>query len=91
MKACMVSYGMMGKWHSPALRDGGVELYTLVGHRPEAAAAFAEAHGYRCWTLSLNEALADPVVNAVILAIPSEGAWFKKAPFPGSTRKSIEL
>ncbi len=73
MKACVVGYGMMGEWHSRALRDAGAELHTLVGRRPEAARDFAEAHGYRRWTLSLDEALADPAVDAVILATPSEG------------------
>lgn len=73
MKVCVVGYGMMGEWHSQALKEAGVELHTLVGRRPEAARAFAEAHGYRRWTLSLDEALADPAVDAVILATPSEG------------------
>ena len=63
----------MGEWHSQTLRDIGAELHTLVGRRPDAAAAFAEVHGYRRWTLSLDEALADPEVDAVILATPSEG------------------
>ncbi len=35
----MVGYGMMGEWHSRALRDAGVELHTLVGRRPEATEA----------------------------------------------------
>ena len=73
MKVCVVGYGMMGEWHSRALRDAGAELHTLVGRRPEAAAAFAQTHGYGRWTLSLDEALADPAVDAVILATPSEG------------------
>ena len=73
MKVCVVGYGMMGEWHSRALRDAGVELHTLVGRRPEAAEAFARAHGYRRWTLSLDDALADPAVDAVILATPTEG------------------
>ncbi len=73
MKVCVVGYGMMGEWHSRALRDAGAELHTLVGRRPEAAEAFAQTHGYGRWTLSLDEALADPAVDAVILATPSEG------------------
>ena len=73
MKVCVVGYGMMGEWHARALRDAGAELHTLVGRRPEAAREFAEAHGFRRWTLSLDEALADPAVDAVILATPSEG------------------
>src|SRR5207245_2599008 len=42
------------------------------GRRPEAAQAFAAQYGYRKWTTSLDEALADPAVDIVILATPSE-------------------
>ena len=74
MNICMVGYGMMGVWHSGALlkERGGVVLHTVVGRRAEAAQAFAERFGYRRWTLSLEEALADPAVDAVILATPSD-------------------
>lgn len=56
MKVCVVGYGMMGAWHSRTLREIGAELHTLVGRRPDVAAAYAEAHSYRRWTLSLDEA-----------------------------------
>ncbi len=72
MNVCMVGYGMMGVWHSEALQGKGAVLHTLVGRRPEAAAEFARRYGYRKWTLSLEEALADPAVDIVILATPSE-------------------
>lgn len=72
MNVCVVGYGMMGVWHTEALADAGVVLHTLVGRREEPARAFAERHGYRRWTTSLDEALADPEVDAVILATPSE-------------------
>src|SRR3954452_19710313 len=68
----MVGYGMMGVWHSEALLAAGVTLHTVVGRRPEAAEAFARRFGYRRWTLSLDEALADPAVDAVVLATPSD-------------------
>jgi 2-hydroxy-4-carboxymuconate semialdehyde hemiacetal dehydrogenase len=71
-KVCMVGYGMMGVWHSEALRRTDAVLHTVVGRRPEAAREFAERYGYRKWTLSLDEALADPEVDIVILATPSE-------------------
>jgi 2-hydroxy-4-carboxymuconate semialdehyde hemiacetal dehydrogenase len=71
-KVCMVGYGMMGVWHSEALRRTDAVLHTVVGRRPEAAREFAERYGYRKWTLSLDEALADPEVEVVILATPSE-------------------
>lgn len=72
MRVCVIGYGMMGVWHSEALRQCGAELHTLVGRRPEATAEFAARYGYRKWTVSLEEALADPEVEAVIIASPSE-------------------
>src|SRR4051794_4691789 len=71
-KVCMVGYGMMGVWHSEALRRTDAVLHTVVGRRAEGAREFAERYGYRKWTLSLDEALADPEVEVVILATPSE-------------------
>ena len=65
MNVCVVGYGMMGVWHSEALLEAGAVLHTLVGRRPEAAREFAERFGYRKWTLSLDEALADPAVDIV--------------------------
>lgn len=72
MNVCMVGYGMMGVWHSEALRHTDASLHTVVGRRPEAAKAFAERFGYQTWTTSLDEALADPAVEVVVLASPSE-------------------
>ncbi len=73
MKIAMVGHGMMGAWHSDALKGiPGAELYRLVGRRPEPTAEFAARHGYaRCGT-SLEEALADSEVEAVIVGSPSE-------------------
>lgn len=72
MNICVVGYGMMGGWHSDALAGGEARLHTLVGRRPEAAADFAHRYGYARWTTHLEEALADPAVDAVILANPSD-------------------
>jgi 2-hydroxy-4-carboxymuconate semialdehyde hemiacetal dehydrogenase len=73
MNVCMVGYGMMGVWHSEALlRERGVALHTVVGRRPEASEEFARRYGYKRWTLSLDEALADPEVDVVILGTPSD-------------------
>lgn len=77
LNVCVVGYGMMGVWHTealldPAMRDAGAVLHTLVGRREEPARAFAERHGYRRWTTSLDEALADPEIDVVVLATPSE-------------------
>ncbi|HSK40202.1 MAG TPA: Gfo/Idh/MocA family oxidoreductase [Arenibaculum sp.] len=72
MNICMVGYGMMGVWHTEALRATGAELHTVVGRRPEASKEFAERYGYRKWTTSLDEALADPGTDVVILGTPSD-------------------
>lgn len=68
----MAGYGMMGVWHSEALGGMDAVLHTVVGRRAEPAAAFAARFGYRRWTVSLDEALADPEIDVVILATPSE-------------------
>ena len=72
MNICMVGYGMMGIWHSEALKKTDAVLHTVVGRRTEAAKEFAERFGYRKWTVSLEEALADPAIDAVIVGSPSE-------------------
>jgi 2-hydroxy-4-carboxymuconate semialdehyde hemiacetal dehydrogenase len=76
MNICMVGYGMMGTWHSEALREpaagADIVLHTAVGRREEAVREFAGRFGYRHWTTSLAAALDDPDVDAVILATPSE-------------------
>jgi 2-hydroxy-4-carboxymuconate semialdehyde hemiacetal dehydrogenase len=72
MNVCMVGYGMMGQWHSEALKRTDAVLHTVVGRREEAAKEFAARHGYRKWTVSLDEALADPAVDTVIIGSPSE-------------------
>jgi 2-hydroxy-4-carboxymuconate semialdehyde hemiacetal dehydrogenase len=76
MNICMVGYGMMGLSHSESLlrpeAGSDVVLHTAVGRRAEAVEAFAKRLGYRHWTTSLDDALADPAIDAVILATPSE-------------------
>lgn len=72
VNVCMVGYGMMGLWHTEALKGSGVTLHSLVGRRSEQASEFATAHGYGHWTTSLDDALADASIDAVIIATPSE-------------------
>jgi 2-hydroxy-4-carboxymuconate semialdehyde hemiacetal dehydrogenase len=72
MNVCMVGYGMMGVWHSDALRNTDARLHTAVGRRTDACKDFALGYGYKKWTVSLDDALADPEVDAVILCTPSE-------------------
>jgi 2-hydroxy-4-carboxymuconate semialdehyde hemiacetal dehydrogenase len=73
MNICMVGYGMMGVWHSDALQaEQDVVLHTVVGRRADATREFAARYGYRHARVSLDDALADPEIDAVILASPSE-------------------
>src|SRR3546814_4323597 len=72
MNVCMVGYGMMCVWHIDALTAEDVRLHTLVGRRPEPTRAFAERYGYGHWTVDLEEALADPEIDVVVIASPSE-------------------
>ena len=72
MNVCMVGYGMMGQWHSEALKRTDAVLHTVVGRREEAAKEFAGRHGYKKWTVSLEEVLADPAIDIVIIGSPSE-------------------
>ncbi len=71
MNVCMVGYGMMGPWHSEALKATDAVLHTLVGRREAAAKEFAKRFGYKKWTLSLDEALADPEVDFASSCAPS--------------------
>jgi 2-hydroxy-4-carboxymuconate semialdehyde hemiacetal dehydrogenase len=88
LNVCMVGHGMMGIWHSEALRNvEECRLHTVVGRpkKPEAETAtptvgrkaasteqFAEKYGYKKWTTDFDEAIADPEVDIVIIAGPSE-------------------
>ena len=72
LNLCMVGHGMMGVWHSEALRDGACRLHTVVGRRREPTAAFAREYGYLKWTTDLGAALDDSEIDAVVVAGPSE-------------------
>ena len=72
MNVCMVGYGMMGVWHTEALQRTDAVLHTVVGRRPDAAKEFAERYGYRKWTASFDEAIADPEIDIVIIGTPSD-------------------
>jgi 2-hydroxy-4-carboxymuconate semialdehyde hemiacetal dehydrogenase len=69
---CLVGHGMMGVWHANALDGTDAVRHTIVGRRDDATAAFARSHGFAIWATSLEEALADDAIDAVILATPSE-------------------
>ena len=68
-----VGYGSIAAAHARALRElGGVRLESVVGRRPEPTEAFAREWGFAHWTLSLEEALARPGVDVVIITSPSD-------------------
>ena len=72
MNVCMVGYGMMGVWHTEALKETDCQLYMAVGRREEPLVQFSTKYGYRSWTTDFAAALADNNVDVVILANPSE-------------------
>jgi 2-hydroxy-4-carboxymuconate semialdehyde hemiacetal dehydrogenase len=72
MNICMVGHGMMGGWHSENLKTADCRLHTLVGAIEAPAKAFAEKHDYRKVTTDYLSALADPEIDAVVIATPSE-------------------
>lgn len=72
LNVCMVGYGMMGVWHSEALKRTDAVLHTVVGRRADAAAEFAARYGYRKHSTDLRAALADPEVDVVVIASPSD-------------------
>ena len=88
LNVCMVGHGMMGVWHSEALTGvPEVQLHTVVGRprapkgteapptagrKPPTTQEFAAGYGYKKWTTELGEALADPEVDVVLIAGPSE-------------------
>ncbi len=72
MNICMVGYGMMGVWHTEALKQTDAVLHTVVGRRAEGAQAFADQYGYKHASVSLDKALANPEIDIVILGTPSD-------------------
>src|SRR4051794_37068605 len=55
-----------------AAPDPAAAKAPVAGRKPPSTAQFAERFGYRKWTTDLGAALADPEVDVVIIAGPSE-------------------
>lgn len=68
----MIGHGMMGVWHSRNLAGLAAVPQTIVGRRDEPTQAFAAEHGYAHATTDLDSMLADPEIDAVVVASPSE-------------------
>ena len=73
MKIVMAGQGAFGIKHLEAIQKiDGVEVASLVGGSAETTKAVAERFGIPHWTLDLAEGLAQPGVEAAILATPTQ-------------------
>ena len=72
MKVVMAGQGAFGIKHLEAMQQiDGVEVMSLAGGSAESTREVAERFRIPHWTLDLGEALAQPGVEAAILATPS--------------------
>ena len=72
MKIALAGAGAFGEKHLDGLKKiDGVEVVSLAGGSPETTKAVAEKFNIPHWTTNLAEALAQPGVEAAILATPT--------------------
>lgn len=73
IRTVVVGYGMAGReLHSPLIRrQPALELYGAVARKPEVRARAEAEQGIRTYG-GLDEALADPAVDLVVLATPHD-------------------
>src|SRR3954464_2353522 len=73
MKICVAGQGAFGVKHLEALQNiAGIEVVTLAGGSPDSTKAVAERFRIPHWSLDLGECLAQPGVEAAILATPTQ-------------------
>ena len=73
MKIVMVGQGAFGQKHLDGLKNiDGVEVVSLAGGNPESVEAVAGKYGIPHWTSDLAESLAQPGVDAAIIASPTQ-------------------
>jgi 2-hydroxy-4-carboxymuconate semialdehyde hemiacetal dehydrogenase len=73
MRICVAGQGAFGIKHLEALRNiPGVEVVTLAGGSPGSTAEVAQKFNIPHWSLDLAECLAQPGVDAAILATPTQ-------------------
>src|SRR3954465_11046845 len=73
MQICVAGQGAFGVKHLEALRNiPGIEVVALAGGSPDTTKAVAEKFGIPHWSLDLGECLAQPGVEAAILATPPQ-------------------
>jgi predicted dehydrogenase len=69
----MVGQGAFGRKHLDGLKNiDGVEVVSLVGRSPDSTEAVAKQYGIPHWTSDLDEALAQPGVDAAIITSPTQ-------------------
>lgn len=72
MKICLGGEGAFAKKHFMGLKNiDGVEVAAVVGGVAEATEKFALENGIAFWTTDLEEGLAQPGIEAAILATPT--------------------
>src|SRR6187455_3312795 len=73
MKICVAGQGAFGVKHLEALQNiPGIEVVTLAGGSRDSTAEVAQKFGIPHWSLDLAECLAQPGVEAAILATPTQ-------------------
>ena len=73
MKICMVGQGAFAKKHLDGIANiKDVEVVTIAGGSPDSTEAVAKKYGIPHWTTNLEEALAQPGVDAAILTSPTQ-------------------
>jgi len=73
MKVVMAGQGAFGQRHLEGIRNiPDIEVVSLAGGSPDTTKAVAEKFGIPHWTSDLGESLKIPVVEAVILATPTQ-------------------
>jgi 2-hydroxy-4-carboxymuconate semialdehyde hemiacetal dehydrogenase len=73
MKIVMVGQGAFGQKHLDAIaKIPGIEVVSLFGSKSQTTADVAKARGIPHWTSNLAESLAQPGVEAAILASPTQ-------------------
>ena len=73
MKVCVAGQGAFGQKHLEAIQNiKGMEVVSLVGGNPEGTKEVAQKFNIPHWSLDLAECLAQPGVEAAILATPTQ-------------------
>jgi 2-hydroxy-4-carboxymuconate semialdehyde hemiacetal dehydrogenase len=73
MKIVVAGQGAFGIKHIEAIRAiGGVDIVSLAGGSPDSTAEVARKFGIPHWTTDLAQSLAQPGIEAAILATPTQ-------------------